>query len=195
MMRITIGLTALLAVLAQPAFAHTGVTGVSGFMAGFGHPVGGLDHLLAMVAVGILAAQQGGRSVWLVPVTFVAAMAAGGALGVVGAPVPFVEQGIVGSVVILGAVIAFGRRLPVVSAMAMVGVFALFHGHAHGTEMPMNASGLEYGLGFAIATAMLHGLGLGAASGAQRLVDRIAPIALRVSGGAIAAAGIGLAVL
>ena len=137
-------------VAATPALAHTGVGSVSGFSAGFGHPIGGLDHVLAMVAVGILAAQLGGKSAWLVPASFVTMMVIGGILGINGVHVPFVELGIVGSVIILGAVIALGRELPMGLAMALVGLFAIFHGHAHGTEMPMDASGLEYAFGFII---------------------------------------------
>ena len=118
-----------------------------------------------------------------------------------GVPVPFIEQGILGSVILFGAVIAFGRRLPVGAAMALVAAFAIFHGHAHGTEMPVDASGLTYGLGFGLATASLHaaGLGIGLAliRGLQAVKAReeAAPMALRLSGGAITAAGVALAVL
>lgn len=182
--------TVSLTVAASPALAHTGAGSVSGFSAGFGHPIGGLDHVLAMVAVGILAAQMGGKSVWLVPASFVGMMMVGGALGIGGVALPFVEAGIVGSVIVLGAVIAVGRRLPVGLAMALVGLLAVFHGHAHGTEMPATASGIEYGIGFVMATAMLHALGVGLGIGAERLADRVGPVAVRASGGAIAAAGV-----
>lgn len=190
MKRTTIVLASLLTVLAGPALAHTGVGSVSGFSAGFGHPIGGLDHILAMVAVGILAAQLGGRSIWLVPATFVTMMIAGGGLALVGFPMPYAEQGIVGSVIILGAVIALGQRLPVVAAAGLVGFFALFHGHAHGMEMPMNVSGLEYGAGFALATALLHAAGIALGIGARKASERLAPMAVRVAGGVIAAAGL-----
>ena len=182
--------TVSLTVAASPALAHTGAGSVSGFSAGFGHPIGGLDHVLAMVAVGILAAQMGGKSVWLVPASFVGMMMVGGALGIGGVALPFVEAGIVGSVIVLGAVIAVGRRLPVGLAMALVGLLAVFHGHAHGTEMPATASGIEYGIGFVMATAMLHALSVGLGIGAERLADRVGPVAVRASGGAIAAAGV-----
>ncbi|NVJ91261.1 MAG: HupE/UreJ family protein [Methylocystaceae bacterium] len=182
-------------VAATPALAHTGVGSVSGFSAGFGHPIGGLDHVLAMVAVGILAAQLGGKSAWLVPASFVTMMVIGGILGINGVHVPFVELGIVGSVIILGAVIALGRELPMGLAMALVGLFAIFHGHAHGTEMPMDASGLEYAFGFIIATTILHAAGIGLSFGVQHLANKIAPLAVRISGGAITACGLALLLL
>jgi urease accessory protein len=183
---------ASIALLAGPALAHTGADGVSGLAAGFSHPVGGLDHVLAMVAVGILAAQLGGRAVWLVPAAFVATMAVGGLLGVAGVAVPFVEQGIAGSVVILGFVIALGWRMPAAAAMAMAGALAVFHGHAHGAEMPVDASGLAYGAGFALATALLHAAGVGLGLGARKIGDAVAPVAVRIAGGAIAAIGVAL---
>ena len=183
---------ALSVLVATPALAHTGAGSVSGFASGFGHPIGGLDHLLAMIAVGILASQQGGKSLWLLPVSFVAMMVVGGALGIAGVAVPFVELGIVGSVIVLGAVIALGKHMPTGAAMALVGVLAIFHGHAHGTEMPVDASGFEYGLGFALATAMLHAVGLGLGIAAQKAAAKFAPVAVRIGGGVIAAAGLAL---
>ena len=135
------------------ALAHTGVGDTSGFMRGFMHPLGGLDHQLAMILVGIFAYQLGGRALWLVPLTFVAVMAFGGFLGIAGIPVPFIELGIALSVIVLGAIVAFGVKVPVAAAMGIVGLFAIFHGHAHGSEMPMDASGLEYGLGFMLVAA------------------------------------------
>jgi len=183
---------ALSVLVATPALAHTGAGSVSGFASGFSHPIGGLDHLLAMIAVGILASQQGGKSLWLLPVSFVAMMVVGGALGIAGVAVPFVELGIVGSVIVLGAVIALGKHMPTGAAMALVGVLAIFHGHAHGTEMPVDASGFEYGLGFAIATAMLHAVGLGLGLAAQKAAEKFAPVAVRIGGGVIAAAGLAL---
>jgi urease accessory protein len=190
MKRAIFALTAVLALIAGPALAHTGVGSVSGISAGFGHPIGGLDHVLAMIAVGILAAQLGGRSMWLVPAAFVGMMLVGGMLGVANVAVPFVEQGIIGSVIILGAVIAVGRRMPMAVAMSLVGALAIFHGHAHGAEMPMDASGLEYGIGFAVATTVLHAIGVGLGIGVQKTGEKLAPIAVRISGGAIAAAGL-----
>jgi len=181
---------AIATLVATPALAHTGVGTVSGFASGFGHPVGGLDHLLAMVAVGILASQQGGKSIWLLPLSFVAMMIVGGILGAASVALPLVELGIVGSVIVLGAVIALGKHLPTGAAMALVGLFAVFHGHAHGTEMPTTASGVEYGVGFALATAALHAVGLGLGLTVKQIAQKTAPVALRAGGGAIAAAGV-----
>lgn len=124
------------------AFAHTGVGDTHGVVHGFMHPVTGLDHILAMVTVGILAWQLGGRALWALPTAFVAAMMVGGALGVAGVDVPFVELGIALSVVVLGAAVALGVRAPLAFAIGLVGFFAIFHGHAHGTEMLDDAGGL-----------------------------------------------------
>lgn len=188
--------TALLAAIATTlptlAFAHTGVGATHGFVHGFGHPLGGLDHMLAMVTVGIFAWQLGGRAIWAVPATFVALMAVGGALGVSGVNVPFVELGIGLSVVVLGAVVAFGLKAPLAVAMALAGFFAIFHGHAHGTEMPLDASGLSYGLGFMLATGLLHvaGIGLGMAIG--RFGETHGEKFVRGAGAAVAVAGLAL---
>lgn len=187
------GLAALaLTLLPQIAFAHTGVGDTHGFLHGFEHPVTGLDHVLAMVTVGIFAYQLGGRAIWAVPATFVALMAVGGALGIGGVEVPFVELGIGLSVVVLGAVVAFGVKAPLALAMAVVGFFAVFHGHAHGAEMPEDASGLAYGAGFMIATAVLHlaGIGLGMAIG--RFGEVYGERFVRGTGAVVALAGVGL---
>ncbi|CAI2935747.1 HupE/UreJ family protein [Aminobacter sp. NyZ550] len=143
------------------ANAHTGLGHVEGFTHGFVHPLGGLDHVLAMVMVGLFASQLAGRARWLVPASFVSVMVLGGALGLAGIAVPFVELGIGLSIVVLGGVVAFNLRAGVAAAMALVGFFAVFHGYAHGAEMPESVSGLAYGLGFVLATAMLHAAGLG----------------------------------
>jgi urease accessory protein len=154
---------ALLALCLVPtaAFAHVGVGSTSGLMHGFIHPLSGLDHQLAMTLIGIFAYQLGGRALWLVPLTFVIVMAFGGFLSVMGVPVPFVEVGIALSVIVLGAIVAFGVKASVAVAMGVVGLFAIFHGHAHGSEMPLDASGFEYGIGFMMATALLHAVGIG----------------------------------
>ena len=127
---------------------------------GFIHPLGGIDHILAMVAVGLIAARMGGRALWLVPASFVLTMAFAGLVGMTGVIVTGAEAGIALSVLVLGAMIAFGMRLPVAAVMGMVGFFALFHGYAHGAEMPATASGLAFGAGFVAATALLHALGI-----------------------------------
>jgi urease accessory protein len=166
------------------AHAHPG-HGVHGFSSGLAHPVHGLDHVLAMIAVGIWAAQLGGRAKWLVPASFVSVMAIGGALGMAGVAMPFAEQGILASVLILGVLIAAAVRLPLAASMGIVGLFALCHGHAHGLEMPGTATGLAYGAGFVIATALLHATGIGAGL----MIQRFAEVRwLRVTGLAICAA-------
>lgn len=183
---------AAVASLPTAAFAHTGVGETSGFFHGFEHPITGLDHVLAMVMVGVLAYQIGGRALWLVPATFVVVMAIGGALGVAGVDVPLVELGIALSVVVLGAVVAFGIKAPVAAVMALVGFFAIFHGHAHGAEMPEDAGGLAYGLGFMLGTALLHLVGLGLGFAIGRFGDRVSPVAVRAFGAVVAIAGIGI---
>jgi urease accessory protein len=155
-------LPALAAMLAaSPAYAHTGFH-ASGFSAGVLHPLTGLDHALAMVAVGLFAAMLGGRALWAVPGSFVAMMLIGGALGVAGVAVPAVEIGIAVSVLVLGFVVALGRSWSLGSAMALAGGFAVFHGYAHGAEIPAGAGALSYSLGFAAASAVLHLAGKGA---------------------------------
>ena len=183
---------AALALAPAAAWAHTGVGGSAGFAHGFVHPIGGLDHVLAMVAVGLFAAHLGGRALWAVPATFVAAMALGGVLGVAGVALPLVEVGIALSVVTLGLAVVAGRAWPVGLAMALVGVFAILHGHAHGAEMPAVASGVAYGLGFVLATALLHATGIGMALSAPSCspVSRLT----RAAGMAICVAGLPLVV-
>ncbi len=170
------------------AAAHTGVGATHGFSHGFLHPILGLDHLLAMVLVGVVAAGLGGRALPLVPAAFLAMMAVGGAVGIAGVDLPFVESVIAFSVVALGAAVAIGVRGPVAGAMAVVGAFALFHGQAHGAEMPADAGGLAYGAGFLLATALLHGAGLLAG----RSLGRLGPLVLRLAGAASALVGVGL---
>jgi urease accessory protein len=151
---------AFLAFAPTGAFAHPGHDG-AGLVHGFLHPLGGLDHIIAMVAVGLLAARLGGRALWLVPASFVATMALAGLAGMAGAGLPYAETGIALSVVVLGAVAAFGVAMPVAVAMGLVAFFAVFHGYAHGIEMPETVSSLAYGTGFVAATALLHGIGIG----------------------------------
>jgi urease accessory protein len=185
-------LSLALAALPTAAFAHTGVGDTSGFAHGFMHPTGGLDHVLAMVAVGLLAARLGGRALWLVPLSFVSMMVLGGVAGASGISLPFVEMGISGSILVLGFVIALGRQLPTVLAMTLVGFFGIFHGHAHGTEMPVDVQGFAYGAGFVLATTLLHAAGLALGIGADRLAGSWSARAARVAGGAMAAAGAGI---
>lgn len=179
------------AVLCLPtvAHAHVGLGHTHGLLAGAGHPLTGLDHLCAMIAVGLWAAQRGGRSLWLVPATFVSIMGLGAVLGVFGVGMPWVEPGVAASVLVLGILIASAARLPLVASAGIVGVFALLHGHAHGTEMAPTESGLLYGIGFVVVTALLHafGIGLGCLAGKCGRVRLV-----RYAGGAIAACGVWL---
>ena len=169
------------------AYAHVGVGQTSGFAHGFVHPLTGLDHIAAMVAVGLWAAQRGGRALWVVPLTFVGVMSVSGLLGALGVSVPLVEPGIVASVFVLGVLVAAAVRLPLVASSLIVGLFAVFHGHAHGAEMPETVSGLAYGLGFVLATGLLHGCGIGLGLLAGRLGS---PRFVRYAGGATAALGV-----
>ena len=181
-----------IALLPTVALAHTGVGDTIGFSHGFMHSLTGIDHVLAMMMVGVFAWQVGGRALWLVPITFVLVMAVGGVLGVTGIGVPFIEIGIALSVIVLGASVAFRVKAPMAIAMAVVGLFAIFHGHAHGSEMPENAAGMTYGLGFMIATALLHlgGIGLGFLIG--RIGDKRGPVFVRAAGAAAAVAGLAI---
>jgi urease accessory protein len=190
------GLAATALMSATPAFAHMfGGAAESGFLAGFVHPFLGIDHLLAMIAVGLWSAALGGRARWLVPAAFVAAMAAGAMLGMTAFPLPSVELGIALSVAVFGILIGLNTRLPLVTGMALVGVFAVFHGHAHGAEAPTAADPALYMLGFALATASLHLTGLGLGLTVDRRDAIVAKWFTRLTGGAIAAAGVALVVL
>ena len=144
-----------------PVAAHSEVGAAGGLASGFLHPIFGWDHVIAMVAVGLWGAYLGSPAIWLLPVTFPVVMALGGALGIAGIPLPAVETGIAVSGVILGLLIAFAVRLPIWVAALIVGAFAIFHGYAHGTEMPTAASPFAYALGFVVATGMLHLAGIG----------------------------------
>ncbi len=149
--------------LSTLAFAHIGVGETPGFLPGLGHPFSGFDHVAAMIAVGLWAAQLGGRAVWLVPLSFVSVMAVSGLLSMFAAAIPFIEGGITLSLLVLGLLIAAAIRLPVLASAAIVGVFAVFHGYAHGSEMPQNTDSLTYAAGFILATALLHLSGIGMA--------------------------------
>jgi urease accessory protein len=192
----TLALTAALGVStgSTAALAHNGVTATSSFASGFLHPIGGLDHILAMVGVGLFAWMLKGRALWLVPAAFVGMMAIGGVLGVFQLPVPLVELGIALSIVVIGLLVAFGRSIPVAAAMAIVGVFAIFHGHAHGTEMPAAMSGLTYGMGFIAATALLHAIGIATGLAIGKAGEARGFQVARVGGAAMAAIGVAIVV-
>jgi urease accessory protein len=187
-----VAFASIAALVPTAAWAHVGAGSASGFEHGFLHPMTGIDHLLAMVAVGMFAANLGGRALWAVPLSFVSVMAVGGALGIAGVELPFVEAGIAASVIVLGLAVALQWKWPVAAAMALVGIFAIFHGHAHGAEMPADAAGFDYGLGFLLATALLHGLGIGLGAGIARFGRAQAPRAIQFGGGAMALAGVGI---
>jgi len=143
------------------AAAHVEAGRADGLLAGLHHPVSGLDHVLAMVSVGLWGAELGAPAIWLLPVTFPIAMAFGGMLGLIGVPLPGVEIGIALSAVALGVAVLTAWRPPLWIAAVIVGVFAIFHGHAHGTELPAGTSGLLYSIGFVVATGLLHATGIG----------------------------------
>jgi urease accessory protein len=174
------------------AFAHVGDHSHMSVMEGLLHPFSGLDHILAMVAVGLWASQMGGRALWLLPLTFPVVMAAGGALGMSGVALPWVEVGIAASVMVLGAAIAFALRPSLAISVPLIGAFALLHGYAHGVELPADASALHYAAGFIAATLVLHGIGIGLGLAAARIPVRFAA---RTAGGAIAALGVMLLVM
>jgi urease accessory protein len=185
-------LAAALGLLSTAAYAHTGVGDTNGLAHGFFHPVRGVDHVLVMVAVGLFAAHLGGRALWLVPLSFVSMMIVGGMAGMAGLRLPFVEIAIGLSVVFLGVAVALRLHLPTAAAMAMVGLFAIFHGHAHGAEMPESASGFEYALGFVLATATLHGCGIGFGLLLGKASEPKGALVSRAAGGAMALAGLAI---
>ena len=178
-----------------PSLAHAHIVAgeASGLLHGMTHPFSGLDHVCAMLAVGLWAAQMGGRSVWLVPLTFVTVMALGGVLGMAAIPLAYTEQGIVMSLLVLGVLIAAATRLPLAVSAAVVGVFALCHGYTHGTEIPQSASNLAYTAGFILSTALLHASGIGMALFAQSIGRaqwlRLAGVAITLCGGGFLLAG------
>jgi len=186
-------LTALLiacaiSIIPSTVYAHEGGNlPLGGFLSGLVHPVLGYDHLLAMLSVGILSAQIGGRAIWTVPATFVGVMALGGVLGLVDVGIKITELGIAFSLVILGSVIASERRLPIILAMIGVGFFAIFHGYAHGTEMPQTAQPAAYAFGFLTGTALIHITGVLIGDISKRY--QRGPQVLRFGGGLIAMVG------
>ena len=182
------GLVVIAVALAGPALAHTGVGAVNGFGAGLLHPLFGIDHVLAMVAVGLWAGLTGGRARLAYPLAFVGMMVLSGLWGMSGAQLPGVEIGIAVSVVVLGLAIALRATPPLAAGAAACAIFAIFHGHAHGAELPQGSSGLGYALGFVLATAALHGAGLGLAG----LLAARAPLLARVAGGGLALAGVAI---
>ena len=178
-----------MAVLICPAiaWAHVGSGEAGGFLTGLQHPVSGLDHVLAMIAVGLWGAQLGSPALWMLPVAFPMMMAFGGMFGLMGLPLPGVEVGIALSAVVLGFMVLSEVRAQLVIALVVVAFFAIFHGHAHGTELPEGQCGLLYSMGFVIATGCLHGVGI-----TIGLVHRwdTGRIAMRVAGAVVLVAGL-----
>ncbi len=175
-----------LILLVSPSAAHEGAGVAGGFVSGFTHPLFGPDHLIAMVAVGLWGAFLGRPAIWLLPVVFPLVMAFGGALGVAGVPIPYIETGIAASAVVLGLMVALAVKAPLGIAAALVAVFAVFHGHAHGAELPEAANPLAYSVGFVISTGLLHlaGVAIGLLTGSQA-----GKLFVRACGGAIAMGG------
>lgn len=181
----------VLALLLVPsiAHAHVGSGEMGGFLHGVSHPLTGIDHLCAMIAVGLWAAQTGGRAIWAVPLAFVSVMLLGGASGMTGVHFPLAETGIAVSVLMLGVFIAAAVRLRLPASILIVGLFALCHGYAHGAEMPATASALGYAGGFALTTALFHVAGIGLGVGLEKIASAKF---VRFAGGAIGLCGIGL---
>jgi urease accessory protein len=170
-----------------PALAHIGHSPTVSFTAGLGHPFGGFDHVAAMVAVGLWAALKGGRALWVWPAAFVGVMLIGGAMGMAHLPLPFVEPGILASVIVLGLLVALAVDLPLGLGAVIVASFALLHGYGHGSEVEESANGALYMAGFALATAALHLAGIGFAQTMKHLALRPA---VRLAGAACALAGV-----
>jgi len=170
-----------------PLSAHVQEGAAAGFLTGLRHPISGLDHVLAMIAVGLWGAQLGAPAIWALPVTFPMVMAVGGFLGLVGVPLPGVEIGVASSAILLGAMVLGEVRPPLPVAAALVAFFAIFHGYAHGAELPPGQSGLTYSIGFVMATGCLHGVGI-----AIGLIHRwpAGRVALRAAGAVVALAGV-----
>lgn len=175
-----------LVALSLPAMAHEGTGLAGGFLSGLKHPVLGPDHVVAMVAVGLWGAILGSPAIWVLPLVFPLVMAFGGALGVLGVPIPAVEVGIAASGLVLGLMVALWIRAPLWIAAVIVGIFAIFHGHAHGTELPNAANAFAYAIGFVISTGVLHMVGIGL--GALHKLPK-GDLAIRGAGGLIALAG------
>ena len=172
---------------ACPAFAHSGDGFSGGFTGGFAHPIFGPDHVIAMVAVGLWGAFLGAPAIWLLPIVFPLVMAFGGVLGILGVPLPGVETAIALSAVVLGLMVALAARPPLWVAAVLVGGFAIFHGHAHGAELPAGADAVAFSVGFVVATGLLHLAGISFGLLARWPAGRLA---VRAAGGAIAVAGV-----
>ena len=192
-MKLRIILATVAAALApSAALAHTGAEHALSFGSGFAHPFTGLDHMLAMVAVGLWAGLNSGRALWAWPAAFVGVMLVGGALGMAGVDLPMVEAGILASVVVLGLLVLAAAQWPVMLGAGLMAVFALMHGHAHGAELPLGSAAVTYAAGFAVGTAILHGIGIGVARSTAIEPNQVIA---RGAGALVAAGGLILAFL
>ena len=185
-MRLTLICIAFTGALASPAFAHTGVGQTNSFASGIAHPLTGADHILAMVAVGLWAALRGGSAVWVWPMAFVATMLGGFIAATLGLQMPLAGPAIGSSIIILGLLVALAANAPVWLGAMIAGLFAFFHGHAHGTEA-IGATLIPYAVGFAVTTAGLHVAGIGLGSVAERSIGKVA---VRVMGGLTVLGGV-----
>jgi len=190
MMRRLVLLAALIAPF--PALAHAGGDHVQGLLSGLLHPLGGFDHVLAMLAVGFWAGLCGGRAVWLLPMGFLGGMAMGGVLGIAAIGLPMVEAGILASIIVLGLMVAAALRVPMLASVPLVAVFGLLHGHAHGAELAAGQGAAGYAIGFLIATTALHASGVIIAIRARSGPARFG---LRIAGGAMAVLVMGVIAL
>lgn len=180
------GIAAAVAQFPEAALAHADGEAVNGFFSGLSHPFSGWDHILAMIAVGLWGALLGPPALWMLPIAFPVAMAAGGMLGLLGIPLPWVEIGIAVSSVVFGLLILANARLSLAVAIPLVMVFALFHGHAHGTELSPGTDAVLYSLGFVIATGLLHAFGIGVGAVERLPMGRTA---VRALGGGVLLGG------
>jgi urease accessory protein len=186
-MPLAVGIAMAGVMLSSPAMAHTTNASGAGFAGGLSHPFSGLDHILAMITVGLWASQLGRPAYWVLPLTFPVVMATGAVLGIADVPLPWVEIGITASVIVLGLMVALALKPSLAVSIALIGLFALLHGHSHGTELPQAASPVAYAAGFLIATVTLHGFGLTIGSTSRWPLARIG---VRAVGAAIAAIGV-----
>jgi urease accessory protein len=188
MMRLILTCMALTGALVSPALAHTGVGDTNSFASGIAHPLSGADHILAVVSVGLWGVLAGGRAIWVWPMAFVATMLAGFTAATSGLPMPLVEPAILSSIIVLGLFVALAVKAPVWLGAAIAGIFAFFHGHAHGTEAT-TASLIPYAAGFALATAGLGAAGIGLGLFAEGSIGKVA---LRAMGGVAVLGGVAL---
>jgi urease accessory protein len=187
---VTAALASAIALAPTATLAHPGHGDMAGFIHGIAHPISGIDHVLAMIAVGILAARIGGRALWLLPLTFISAMAGAAVLGMIGIGLPSFEVWIAGSLVVFGLAVAYPSYLSSLTGAGLIALFAIFHGYAHGAEMPTDVPGLTYAAGFLIATTLLIGFGVGSALLVGLMGGRVGHRTVQLGGAAIGLYGL-----